>query len=126
MNLKQKINSLFIACILVVLSAATALAAPDVSADAAIVIDRNSGAVLYEKNPDKREYPASMTKMMTCILALENSKPDRIVEVSANAADVECTRLYPGYQLRMADILKQMMLISDNGCATAIGESWYD
>ena len=80
MNLKQKINSLFIACILVVLSAATALAAPDVSADAAIVIDRNSGAVLYEKNPDKREYPASMTKMMTCILALENSKPDRIVE----------------------------------------------
>lgn len=124
MNLKQKINSLFIACLLVVLSAATALAAaPDVSADAAIVIDRNSGVVLYEKNPDKREYPASMTKMMTCILALENSKPDRIVEVSANAADVECTRLYPGYQLRMADILKQMMLISDNGCATAIGES---
>lgn len=101
-------------------------AAPEISADAAIVVDRGTGAVLYEKNADKREYPASMTKMMTCLLALENGKPDRIVEASANAADVECTRLRGGEQIRLQDILTQMMLISDNGAATAVGESFGD
>lgn len=52
--------------------------APILTADAAILIDARTGQVLYEKNADKREYPASMTKMMTCILALERgilSKP---------------------------------------------------
>ena len=98
-------------------------AAPDITADAAIVIDEASGKVLYEKNVDKREYPASMTKMMTCILALENGKMDRIVEASSNAVSVECTELQTGWQLRMGDMLRQMMMISDNGCATAVGES---
>ena len=97
--------------------------APILTADAAILIDARTGQVLYEKNADKREYPASMTKMMTCILALEKSSPDQLVTVSRYAADVECTRLYPGYTLRMADILQQMMMISDNGAATAVGEA---
>ena len=107
----------------VLLAATVFAAAPDVTADAAIVIDEASGKVLYEKNADKREYPASMTKIMTCIMAIENGKMDRIVEASSNAADVECTRLQPGWQLRMGDMLRQMMMISDNGCATAVGES---
>src|SRR5574344_641464 len=101
----------------------SAAAEPQVSAEAAILVEASTGRVLYEKNADKREYPASMTKMMTCILALENGKMDRIVEVSSNAANVECTELQPGWQLRMGDMLRQMMMISDNGCATAVGES---
>ena len=109
--------------LLLVWSAVAMAAAPDITADAAIVIDEATGQVLYEKNADKREYPASMTKMMTCILALEKSSPDQLVTVSRYAADVECTRLYPGYTLRMADILQQMMMISDNGAATAVGEA---
>lgn len=115
--------SLLSLALLLVWSAVAMAAAPDITADAAIVIDEATGQVLYEKNADKREYPASMTKMMTCILALEKSSPDQLVTVSANAADVECTRLYPGYTLRMADILQQMMMISDNGAATAVGEA---
>ena len=50
-------------------------AAPLLTADSAILIDARTGQVLYEKNADKREYPASMTKMMTCILALEKGNP---------------------------------------------------
>ncbi|WP_298465596.1 D-alanyl-D-alanine carboxypeptidase family protein [uncultured Mitsuokella sp.] len=111
------------AAILVIWSACALAAAPDITADAAIVVNEQTGEVLYEKNADKREYPASMTKMMTCILALERTSPDQIVTVSDNAADVECTRLYPGYELRMADMLQQMMMISDNGAATAVGEA---
>lgn len=96
---------------------------PEVTADAAILIDAQTGRVLWSKHGEERHYPASMTKMMTCILALERTSPDQIVTVSDNAADVECTRLYPGYELRMADMLQQMMMISDNGAATAVGEA---
>lgn len=45
---------------------------PDVTADSAIVMDINSGAILYGKQVDKKEYPASITKIMTALLALEN------------------------------------------------------
>ena len=101
-------------------------AAPEISADAAIVVDRGTGAVLYEKNADKQEYPASMTKIMTCLLAIESGRPDRVIEVSPEAADVESTRMRAGDQVRLTDLLTQMMLISDNGAATAIGEALAD
>lgn len=103
--------------------AAMAQAAPEITADAAIVVDQQTGQVLYEKNADQRMYPASMTKMMTCLLALENGNPDTVVQVSANAADVECTRLHQGDQIRLSELLRQMMTISDNGAATAVGDT---
>ena len=113
----------FLFLLVLVQCAAAWAAAPDITADAAIVVDRGTGAVLYEKNADKREYPASMTKMMTCLLAIESGRTDSIVQVSPEAADVECTRMRPGDQVRMGDLIEQMMLISDNGAATAVGES---
>ena len=115
--------SILTCMLLLVWTAACLAAAPEITADAAIVMDEQTGQVLYEKNADKREYPASMTKMMTCILAIEKGSPDQIITVSDHAANVECTRLYPGYALRLADITQQMMMISDNGAATAIGEA---
>lgn len=115
--------ALILALLLVFLAQTVSAAAPDISADAAIVVDADTGAILYDKNADKREYPASMTKVMTAILALESGRTDRIVEASPEAADVESTRLHAGDQARMYDFVKQMMMISDNGCATAVGES---
>ncbi len=96
---------------------------PAISADAGIVVDAKTGEVLFAKNADKREYPASMTKMMTCVLALEEAGADELVVASANAADVECTRIHAGDTVRMSDLLRQMMTISDNGAATAVGEA---
>ena len=93
------------------------------TADAAILMNAKTGEVLFEKNADKREYPASMTKMMTSILALEKGQPDQIVTVSDEAADVECTRMEAGQQIRLRDLNQQMMMISDNGAALAIGEA---
>ena len=43
---------------------------PSVTAESAIVMDVQSGAILYEKNIDKREYPASITKVMTALVAI--------------------------------------------------------
>lgn len=122
--LRQNILSLLVAFIMLsILSTKTVAAAPEISADAAILLDVNTGETLYEKNADKREYPASLTKIMTAILAIENGRMDRIVEISSNAADVESTRLRGGERIRLLDLINQMMLISDNGCATAVGES---
>ena len=121
--LGRRLLAPFLFLCLVLQTAAAFAAAPLITADAAIVVDRATGAVLYEKNADKREYPASMTKMMTCLLAIESGRMDSIVQVSPEAADVECTRMEPGDQVVMRDLTKQMMLISDNGAATAVGES---
>lgn len=123
-NIVRKISVINIVAVLLVVLAGQALAAaPTISADAAIVVDLTTGDTLYEKNADKREYPASTTKVMTCLLALERGNMNRIVEVSKNAADVESTWLTGGERERLADLVTQMMLVSDNGAATAVGES---
>ena len=93
------------------------------TADAAILMNARTGEVLYEKNGDKREYPASMTKMMTCILSVESGRADLAVTITPSAADVETTRVRPGEQARLRDLTRQMMLISDNGAALAIAET---
>ena len=121
--LSRQAISLALGLTLLLWAAVAAAAAPAITADAAILVDAATGEVLYEKNADKREYPASLTKMMTCILALEQGRPDRVVRVSSNAANVESTYLKPGDRMRFGDLLAQMMLASDNGAATAIGES---
>lgn len=114
---------IFVAAVVLMLQVQLVFAeAPTIIADAAIVIDSATGETVYEKNADKREYPASMTKMLTCIIGLENGVPDRIVRISPLAVDVECTRLRVGKELFFQDLLKQMILISDNGAALAVGE----
>lgn len=63
-----------------------------------------------------------MTKMMTCILA-RKGKSSQTIAISANAANVESTELCGGEWIRLGDLTYQMMLISDNGAATAIAEA---
>lgn len=95
----------------------------DITADAAVIMDAADGRFLYEKNGTKKEYPASMTKIMTCILSIEKGNPYKTVSVSSNAADVESTALTGGEWLSLGDLQNQMMMISDNGAATAIAEN---
>jgi D-alanyl-D-alanine carboxypeptidase len=54
---------------------------PSVSAQTAILIEANSGEVLYEKKSDEKAYPASITKIMTALIAIENGDLDKIVKV---------------------------------------------
>ena len=51
----------------------------ELGADAAILMDATTGEILYEKNSDKKEYPASITKIMTALLALESKKMDETI-----------------------------------------------
>ena len=97
-------------------------ASADITADSAIVINTDTGTVYYEKNADKREYPTSMTKVMTLLLSLEKNYPGHIVSVSHHAADVESTSLHSGEWIAVDQLNYLMMLRSDNGAATALGE----
>lgn len=96
--------------------------AHSISSDAAIIINRKSGRVLFEKNADKQEYPASMTKMMTCLLAVEHSRLDTLIVIGEHAARAMDTNLCRGDRITMQGLLYQLMLVSDNGAAVAIAD----
>ncbi len=89
--------------------------------------DDPSRSVLgLELNADEKRYPASTTKMMTCILALELSEPDELVTVSKRACNLSDRNsrmgLQPGETYRMIDLLYGLMLPSGNDAANAIAE----
>ena len=92
-------------------------------AESAILINARTGESLYERNADEFSYPASTTKMMTCILALESGRLDEMVTIVPSDADVESTRMVPGEQATLRSLTAQMMMISDNGAALAIGRT---
>ena len=64
-----------------------------VNPNAVMLLDADTGSVLYDKNPNEQIRPASTTKILTCIVALENSDMDEIVEVSRNAAGISGSSL---------------------------------
>lgn len=99
-----------------------AAAAPEITADAAVLLDMDTGSVIYSKNMDKTEYPASTTKIMTAVLALEAGDNDAMVTVSPYAAWVESTGLRAWDTMRLFDMVELMLLESDNAAATALGE----
>lgn len=97
---------------------------PENSARAAVLMEVETGRVLYEKNPHEKLPMASTTKIMTAILALENSQLSDIVTVSSNASGVEGSSLYlaVGERLTMEQLLYGLMLRSGNDAAVAIAE----
>lgn len=94
-------------------------------AQAAVLMDADSGRVLYGKNEDEVLPMASTTKIMTCILALEYGNLDDIVEVSSYAVSMPKVKLYmkQGEKYRLGDLLYSLMLESHNDSAVAIAEA---
>lgn len=94
-------------------------------AQAAVLMDADSGRVLYGKNAEDILPMASTTKIMTCILALEYGNPEEIVEVSAYAAGMPKVKLYvrQGEKYRLKDLLYSLMLESHNDSAVVIAEA---
>lgn len=90
----------------------------------AVLMDGDSGRVLYEKDGMAARPNASTTKVMTCILALENGAGDDYVQVSANAAAQPEVKLNlkEGEQYYLEDLLYSLMLKSHNDTAVAIAE----
>jgi D-alanyl-D-alanine carboxypeptidase len=97
---------------------------PWVTAASAVLIESTTGTVLYGKNENVRMHPASTTKIMTAILAIELGDMDSEVVVSASAAGVPGSSLWlrKGQRLRLDDLVRGTMLRSGNDGCIAIAE----
>ena len=95
-----------------------------VSAQAAILMDQESGRILYEKNIHKKMRIASITKVMTAILAIESGKMDEMVTVSNNAYGTEGSSIYlkKGENISLRNLVYGLLLRSGNDSAVAIAE----
>lgn len=94
------------------------------NARAAVLMDADSGRILYGKNETMAFPMASTTKIMTLIVALEHNEPDQIVMASAGASAMPEVRLgvHEGERYRMEDLYYAMMLESFNDAAIMIAE----
>jgi D-alanyl-D-alanine carboxypeptidase (penicillin-binding protein 5/6) len=97
---------------------------PAIRASAAILMDAESGQILYAKNPDLPRPPASTTKIMTAILLLENTRPEEVITASKRASEVDGSALYlrPGEKVTARDMLYALMLRSANDGCVAVAE----
>ena len=101
-----------------------AMPVTDITAKSFVLIEAKTGKIIFERDAEKMMYPASTTKMMTLIVALENSKLDEIVTASTVASQTEGSTLWlaPGEQLSMRDMLYGIILVSGNDATVAVAE----
>ncbi|OJD66763.1 D-alanyl-D-alanine carboxypeptidase family protein [Bacillus sp. NH11B] len=99
---------------------------PSITGQYGITIDANTGEILYGKREDERSYPASIAKMMTTLLLLENVKEDEEITVTENAIKTESQskkiKLRAGEKLKRDEALKLMLIISADPIAESIAE----
>ncbi len=101
--------------------------APEITADSAILMDAESGVILYSKNIHKQQYPASTTKILTTLIAIEQCQMDEMVTFSYRAVhDIDPGSNHiavdVGEQLPMEDCLKAILIRSANEISFAVGE----
>ncbi len=97
---------------------------------AALLIETNTDTVLFSLNANEKKYPASLTKIMTCLIALELGDPDEIITVSQSALDgfvagdgtMSEDHLLAGEQMRLEDLLYLTMLESANEACMVLAE----
>lgn len=107
-------------------SAPLTLTAEDLYAKGCILLDAPSGETLFAHNENDRLFPASTTKIMTLLLAIEQGDLERSITIPSVAADVpEDSSLVPvtaGEEMRMRDLLYGLMIRSGNDAANAVAE----
>lgn len=102
------------------------LPAPEITARAAVVIDGETGRVLYSRNADQQLRPASTTKILTAILAIEQGNLDRTVVSDIDSRllpDSSVMGLRPGVPITVRDLLYGLMLPSGNDAAIELAEA---
>lgn len=101
--------------------------APGIRAESAIMYSTDLDIPVYEKNADQRMEPYSITKILTCYLALKELDPDMMVTASENACreleDGMELELVPGEETRALDLVYAAMMMSANDGAIALGEA---
>ncbi|MCL6637701.1 MAG: D-alanyl-D-alanine carboxypeptidase [Alicyclobacillus sp.] len=99
---------------------------PDIVSAAAVVMDMETGTVVYAKNPLAPHYPASITKIMTALLALQRGHLNDTLTASADAVNQPPDKLYlvPGERKTLEQFLYGLLIISANDAAVVIAEHY--
>lgn len=92
------------------------------SADAWMLIDDSTGYVISQKNANEPRFMASLTKMMTCLLALENGNLSDTLFITNDVYIAKDSRVRLGDGYRLGNLIYEMMLVSDNDAAYAIAK----
>ena len=125
----KRILAAFLCACLLVLPAAAVTGAPETEAGSAVLMEKETGTVLYEDHSHDKLEPASVTKVMTLLLVMEaidsgRLKLDDMVTVSARAASMGGSQVYlkEGEQMTVDDMLKAVAVVSGNDAAVALAE----
>lgn len=122
--MKKRLIAVFLAAALLMPAAyAKTISPPELSAASAILVDGESGRVLFEKNSRQRRAIASITKLMTALVAVETGKSlDEEVEIKPEWTGIEGSSIYlrPGEKISMKSLLYGLLLQSGNDAAVAI------
>ena len=98
--------------------------APDIAASAAILIEKSTGTILYEKNADQKMYPASMTKVLTALVALDYFKPEELIKVGSEINEVSLDSSKAGHiageTLTMKNAIRGLIIPSGNDSANVV------
>lgn len=119
----RKLNIAILLCALLLsVPARAAEAAPNVSAESAILVEAASGRVLYEKDAEKPMKAASTVKIMTALIALERLDADETVTVRPEWTGAEGSSMYlcAGQELTVKELLTGLLLCSGNDAALAL------
>lgn len=97
---------------------------PEIEGQGALLLERNSGKILYAKNEKEKLYPASTTKILTALVVLENCQLDEVItvgeEINFLSHDGSSAGLAIGDQLKVLDLLNGLMLPSGNDAANVL------
>jgi len=125
----KRLFCLILSVTLLASSVFAAPAPPEVPAPCAVLMERDTGKVLFEKNPHEKLQPASVTKVMTLLLVMEALDEGKItmedtVTVSPFAASMGGSQVYlePGETMSVDDMLKATVIASGNDSAVALAE----
>lgn len=123
--MKKLLAALILIVALIMNSIALAAGEPKLAAESAILVESSTGRIIYEKNPDTPHEPASMTKMLTCILALEKLDPLEEIVMGRDAVTTEDNTLdwATGDSVSARDMITAVMLVSENGGAVALAQT---
>ena len=118
----KKILKLIVANLFILFSFIANVYAADISSPAAVVICEETGRILYNKNANERKKMASLTKLMTAIILVENCDMNENINVAKQACYVGGSEagINPNDEVSAKDLLYGMLLPSGNDCAVAI------
>lgn len=129
----KKLKSLFLLPVFFIFAASLLSArvyadgVPEIISETAILIDAETGQVLYQKNPDKKMYPASTTKIMTALLVAEKSSMNEMAMVFKSAIDIDewdsaNISLVENEEMSVDSLMYAMMMPSANDAANVLAE----